>query len=207
MTRFAGKGTFGRVYLCRDTRCGREAAVKALRAVRRYTEQAEIEADILEDIARRDPGSNSRMVRLLDRFKHGDHACLAFEPLSSSLYDVMKHREFRPLAASTVRLISAQLLHAVAFMHAMHLTHTDLKLENVMLTRGRPAEADGHEEEEEGGSSSGVDRDVDMGSRDVRGECAAEQQAPRAPTRWPPPELTPAPPPLPRGRLVPAAAQ
>lgn len=181
VTRFAGKGTFGRVYLCRDARSGSEAAVKALRAVRRYTEQAEIEADILEDIARRDPGLNSRVVRLLDRFQHGDHACLAFEPLSSSLYDVMKRREFRPLAAGSIRRIAAQLLHAVAFMHAMRLTHTDLKLENVMLTRSSAPEADGHEEEEEeekdegrSRASTGGDRVADLDSRDVRGACSAD---------------------------------
>jgi len=134
----AGTGTFGRVFYCHDARHGTRVAVKVVRCVDRYSESARIEADLLRDIAKRDPGGTSLNVRMLDDFEFRGHVCMVFEPLGCSLYDFVKDHDYRPMPVTDIRIIGRQLLHAVAFLHGMRLAHTDLKLENVLLVRSDP---------------------------------------------------------------------
>jgi serine/threonine protein kinase len=65
-----GVGTFGRVFLCEDTEYRRAVALKVVRKVKKYTESARIEADVLIDvrIKMREVGNNS-CVYLYDHFK------------------------------------------------------------------------------------------------------------------------------------------
>jgi len=65
-----GDGTFGRVVEAIDTLTKRKVAIKVVRDVKRYTEAAKIEADILKEIGRHDPEGESKCVRLLDTFIH-----------------------------------------------------------------------------------------------------------------------------------------
>lgn len=50
MVQEVGVGTFGRVLECTDRRNGRHVAIKMVRSIKKYTESAKIEAEILEDV-------------------------------------------------------------------------------------------------------------------------------------------------------------
>jgi hypothetical protein len=133
-----GKGTFGKVLLCEDRTvpgggAGAVVAVKVVRKIRKYSESAMIEADVLEAIARADPAGASGSVRFYKRLVWRGHVCMVFEPLGMSLYDYVKANSYRPLPLYCVQAFADQLTRAVAFLHAMHVVHTDLKLENVLL--------------------------------------------------------------------------
>lgn len=45
-----GKGTFGKVFKCRDHKHGDTVALKVVRSIKRYIKSAQIEAKILDDI-------------------------------------------------------------------------------------------------------------------------------------------------------------
>lgn len=114
-------------------------AIKVVRRVRRYTEAARIEADILGDVMAADPsGAGSLCVRFLHAFTFKRHFCMAFEPLGPSLYDFVKANGYRPPPLYCVQAFADQLLRAVAFLHGMRLVHTDLKLENILLVSREP---------------------------------------------------------------------
>lgn len=150
----AGQGTFGTVLDVYDTKHRERIALKVIRSVKRYLDAAYIEIEILEKLRKADPKKLSLVVRLYGAFStkisHRKHVCIAFEKLGCSLYEFVKKNRYRGFLIDDVRIISRQIIHAVRFCHAQKLTHTDLKLENVLLvddsyeTRDVPPTSDGH---------------------------------------------------------------
>ncbi len=135
-----GKGTFGLVLLCEELRTRRMVAVKVVRKIRKYTESARMEASVLEDLALADPQGASQCVEYLSSFEWRGHFCMVFEPLGKSLYDLVKANKFQPLSLSFIQSCAEQLVAAVVFLHRMRLIHTDLKLENILLSTSEPFE-------------------------------------------------------------------
>jgi len=132
-----GDGTFGRVLACRNE-SGATVAVKVIKGLKRFSEHAEAEAEVLVDIQRMDPKRQSRCVQLCDMFTHNErHVCLVFEALDTSLRDFLKANQSRGLFLADVRQISRQLFECLSFLHNAGLLHTDLKCRNVMLRDGR----------------------------------------------------------------------
>lgn len=141
--RFLGDGTFGRVLLARDSKRKREVAVKIIRNVEKYVKNAKREAEILKDIREADPKSSVGCVKLHDYFWHReaeiDYFCMAFEVLGPSLLDLLKKNRYRGLWMQDIQTIADQCLTALRFLHEeMNLTHTDLKLENVLFASSAP---------------------------------------------------------------------
>lgn len=131
----SGDGTFGRVCLATDLVDRREVAIKIIRDVRRYQENAKVEAKILAEVAREDHRGKYHCCLMFDTFTHDSRFfCLVFEPLGSSLYDVIKKNHFRGLWLSDVQKVAKQSLKALKFLHGrLQLTHTDLKAENILF--------------------------------------------------------------------------
>lgn len=130
-----GDGTFGRVLMAEDTKKGRQVAVKVIREVDKYVRNAKREAEILRDIREADDPRSASCVIMYDTFMH-DHRifCLAFEVLGASLYDILKQNRFRGFWVQDIQTIARDCLEALTFLHdGLNLTHTDLKLENVLF--------------------------------------------------------------------------
>jgi len=140
MQKLLGDGTFGRVLLCRDSKENQEVAVKVIRDVRRYAENAKIEADILRDIKKADPhGRRTRSAIMLDTFLFNGHFCLVFEVCGCSLYDFLKENDFRGFWMEDIQQFAEQSLDALGFLHSrLQMTHTDLKPENILLAANAP---------------------------------------------------------------------
>lgn len=135
-----GDGTFGRVVLANDSTSQRQVAIKIIRDVKRYAENAQIEADILTDIRNADPNGASRCAMMYDTFMHqGKYFCLVFETLGVSLYDFIKKNDFRGFWVQDIQVFAQQSLKALKFLHErLKLTHTDLKPENILLQNSGP---------------------------------------------------------------------
>jgi len=133
----AGQGTFGTVLDVYDTKHRERIALKVIRSVKRYLDAAYIEIEILEKLRKLDPHRGSMVVRLYGAFStrinRQKHVCIAFEKLGPSLYEFIKRNRYRGFSLDHVRIIGRQIIHAVRFCHACKLTHTDLKLENVLF--------------------------------------------------------------------------
>eukprot|EP00397_Hematodinium_sp_SG-2012_P003331 GEMP01003339.1.p1 GENE.GEMP01003339.1~~GEMP01003339.1.p1 ORF type:complete len:699 (+),score=88.46 GEMP01003339.1:29-2125(+) len=135
VTHLLGDGTFGRVLGAIDTANKQQrVAIKVIRDVARYQENAKIEAKILKDIWRNDPNNQSKCVRLYECFTHRKkYYSIVTEPLGESLYEFLKKNSFRGYDIEDIQEFTHQSLQALAFLHKMHLTHTDLKPENILL--------------------------------------------------------------------------
>lgn len=144
LVRKLGDGTFGRVLLAED--CNHKGsqglvAVKVVRGVKRYHENAKIELAILKRIREKDPGGiRSHSVVLLDDFDHmNTNLCMVFPPCGSSLYDVLKLNSYRGFWLQDIQHMSKQVCQGLSYLHnEMGLTHTDLKPENVLLCSMQP---------------------------------------------------------------------
>jgi len=143
--RDVGIGTFGRVVECLDLNSGsgggrgardrrRHVAIKIVRDVKRYCESAQIEAGIIEEVNRRGGRGLSHCVILHSSFTFRRHYCMVFENLGPSLYDFLKRHKYRPFPMACIQDFAVQLLETMEFLHSFRLIHTDLKLENVLLT-------------------------------------------------------------------------
>ena len=61
------------------------------------------------------------------------HACIVFEKCGPSIYEVIKYNKYEGFDIVTIGVVCYQILHAIEFCHKNGLTHTDLKLENVLF--------------------------------------------------------------------------
>ncbi|KAL9247893.1 hypothetical protein vseg_021273 [Gypsophila vaccaria] len=127
-----GEGTFGRVLECLDLQTQEVVAIKVVRSNSRYRDGAMIEIDILRHLAEHDK-VGSHCVQIRSWFDYRNHICIVFEKLGPSLYDILKRNRYHPFNVDRVREFGRQLLESVAYMHELHLIHTDLKLENILL--------------------------------------------------------------------------
>jgi serine/threonine protein kinase len=127
-----GAGGMGEVYRARDTRLDRDVAVKVL--------PANLSAD---------PTSRQRMEReakAVSKLSH-PHICtlhdigqqdgVDFLVMELVEGETLEHRLVKgPLAQEQTILFAAQIADALAKAHKRGITHRDLKLSNVMLTKG-----------------------------------------------------------------------
>lgn len=135
MLGIAGQGTFGTVLDVIDTKYNDELAVKVVRSVKRYSEAALVEEEILRKIREKDPDResyaidnffiifnlssfNCRLcVRLKGKFeiyyRGRKHVCLSFERLGKSLYEFMKSNKYRGFRMYHVKSFGFQLLKAI----------------------------------------------------------------------------------------------
>ena len=149
-----GKGTFGRVVEMWDEKEQRHVAVKVVRAVEKYSREAEIEAEILLKVQ---SGSalDLPIGRLIRTFTSQGHCCLVFDKLGPSLYHALRgvkreaERRSRgrafPLHAgrffslAQISRVALDCFRTLAHLHSIKLAHTDLKPENILFTApGRP---------------------------------------------------------------------
>jgi len=140
LLQLCGDGTFGRVVLAHDSQISQNVAIKIIRDVPRYMENAKIEADILMDIRKADPEGKHRCAIMYEHFVHSaKFFCMVFEPLGTSLYDFLKDNEYRGYWMSDIQAFGRQSMEALAFLHStLRMTHTDLKPENVLLHSQQP---------------------------------------------------------------------
>ena len=125
-----GTGGMGEVYRARDTRLGREVAVKVLRediaCSNDWRRRFGREAQAISRLA------HPHVCALFDVGKHGEVDYLVMELLSGET--LARRLEKGPLPFEQVLLLGAQIASALAAAHAAGVTHGDLKPGNVMIT-------------------------------------------------------------------------
>ena len=153
-----GRGTFGRVVECYDVERGDSAlervglggwrgtfrpktsglyAVKVIRNVAKYVEDATIEADILRQINATGGRGVTLFPVLFETFDLPTGSqCFVLERLGKSLHDTISAGGGEGLPIRHVRAVAVQLFDALDHLHSAGLIHTDLKPENVLFVVG-----------------------------------------------------------------------
>jgi Tol biopolymer transport system component len=126
-----GAGGMGEVYRARDTRLGRDVAIKILHSD--LTADAEVR-NRFEREARTISGLNHpNICTLFDIGREGDTAYVVMELVEGET--LAQRLSGGPLPAAEVLRIGAQIADALELAHRAGAVHRDLKPGNVMLTR------------------------------------------------------------------------
>lgn len=128
-------GSFGMVFLAKDTLTGQDVAIKCL------TKPTSSEAISIMDICSEELechtklGHHPNIVNLIHSFETGAHIYLVLEYCAmGDLYEAIRVNR-GPLETEHVRDFMLQLIDAVAFMHSNGLYHRDIKPENIFLNQ------------------------------------------------------------------------
>lgn len=135
-----GWGHFSTVWMCSSVAHpdSSEAcvAIKIQKSASHYTEAAMDEVEILSGM----PGKSAAIVGLLEHFTvtgpNGKHVCMVFELLSHNLLHLIKQYDYNGVPMDMVRHIARDVLTGLEYIHThCSVIHTDIKPENVILTR------------------------------------------------------------------------
>ena len=128
-----GKGAMGVVYLGRDVRRQRVAAIKTLALAQEFDgdELADVKARFFREVETAGRLHHPNIVTMYDAGEEGDLAYVAMEYLKGS--DLVPYtRPGQLLPLPTVLEIGASIAEALAYAHANHVVHRDVKPANVM---------------------------------------------------------------------------
>eukprot|EP01051_Picozoa_sp_SAG22_P002162 SAG22_NODE_95_length_20791_cov_40.318514_2_plen_547_part_00 len=153
-----GWGHFSVVWLVWDTAGGRVGALKIQKSAAKYSEAAQDEVEILEQLNKGAGGqqgttmqaSVESIVTLWDHFFHhgpnGKHMCMLFEVMGQSLLSLIKRYDYKGVPIPVVKRIAKDTAVGLDYMHRVcQLIHTDLKPENVLMCLTAEDEAKMHE--------------------------------------------------------------
>ena len=133
-----GKGTFSKVFACRDLEAAadgahREVVIKVIRNQHKYRVAARTELRMLELLRRHDAGNELAVIKLLASGDFRSHPLLVFPLYGRSLYHYLYDNDFRPFPDSHIKDISRQVVSAVHFAHSLGIIITNLKPENIII--------------------------------------------------------------------------
>ena len=82
-----GKGSFGKVAKCFDHKRQEFVALKIIRNMKRFHQQALVEVKVLEHIREKDEDGGSNIIHVKSQFYFRSHLCITFELLHLNLYE------------------------------------------------------------------------------------------------------------------------
>ncbi|CAI2379661.1 unnamed protein product [Moneuplotes crassus] len=141
-----GEGTFGKVFLAQSLFGPELFALKIIRPCKKYLESANFEYEICKEVQTLALQYNHYLespqnycVNVVENFDFtledsDKYKCLVFEALGRSLYDVIKENNYRGFPVDQIMKIAHKVLKALDFLHSIHITHTDIKPENILFT-------------------------------------------------------------------------
>jgi len=127
-----GEGTYGRVYKAKQSRSGRDVAMKKMKL---DNEEEGIPSTALREIALLKELSHENVVKLLDVFCSTKKLVLVFEFVPQDLKKYMRALGGKQLEPKVIKSMAFQLCRGTEFCHANRILHRDLKPQNLLVDR------------------------------------------------------------------------
>ncbi len=135
------QGTFGSVYRGQATGASvaardkvEDVALKFIRAIPKYTSSAQVEMQVLRALNASDTGRKKRCCQLVDHFMHRGHVVMVFPFYGQSLFDLLRQNHYVGYNEEWTLEFSRYIARSIAYVHAQHIMHTDIKPENIVAT-------------------------------------------------------------------------
>merc|ERR1719204_1240854 len=147
-----GWGHFSTVWLATDlmapsTSSRRFVALKIQKSAPHYLDAAKDEVQLLNAAKRKSNAEENFIAQMLDAFivsaSDGKHVGFVFEVLGQNLLDLIKSYNYRGLPMAVVKKIAREVLLGLHYLHSeCSIIHTDLKPENVLISRTEPIDTE-----------------------------------------------------------------
>ena len=130
-----GWGYYSTVWLVYDYEDEDERfkALKIQKSEEMFRKAAEEEIEI-HKVLTDDTYINIMLDNFLITGKFGEHYCMVFSLMGSSLYSAMEDKD-EGLPVRVVKIITKKMLEALEHIHENSIIHTDIKAENVLLSK------------------------------------------------------------------------
>lgn len=135
--RILGKTGFSRVYSATDILQKQEVCLKIIDGNKTYFDQSIEEVKMIRMISKNCELDKKNLLKMFDFFYCREHLVIVTELLSQNLYDYqmnIREKGLEPyFTRDRIRLISHQVLTALAELHSLNVMHCDLKPENILF--------------------------------------------------------------------------
>ncbi|KAI0115653.1 kinase-like protein [Nemania sp. FL0031] len=134
-----GFGTTSTVWLARDVRDQSFWAVKVHINTLTHNRELEIYRHLADTPGHIELAKGEQYIRQLkESFKlkgpHGDHDAFVLTPLALSLSNFLGARGGEPFHSDFVKQALSQILYGLVYLHDMNIVHTDLHLDNLLIS-------------------------------------------------------------------------
>ena len=124
-----GEGSFGKVYIAKDSETNEEVAIKLEQVCKRKKKRLDFEYKCLKSL------QNNRMPKVMYYGHEGEYRALVMELLGPSLEDLFNFCQ-KKFSLKTACLLADQMLTCIEHIHENNLIHRDIKPTNIVMGLG-----------------------------------------------------------------------
>ena len=135
---YLGSAAFSKAIRCYDLHTNEEVCMKIIENNKDYFDQSIDEIKLLRYIKNNcEDCDRENIIKVIDFFYHKEHLFIVTELLKDNLYEFYKYNREQEdklyFTLGRLQKVTKQILHALDFIHNLHLIHCDLKPENILI--------------------------------------------------------------------------
>jgi len=125
-----GSGAFAQIWEATDRTTKEHVAIKDIGLAPEFATELENEFAIIAKI------NHDNVIRVVHKFAQGVTDCIVFELAEGDLFERLED-DTNPVSETDCRSYTEDICSALQHVHSLEIVHCDVKLENMLIVRGR----------------------------------------------------------------------